>query len=188
MVGRDADQSLPLSARNPIESTRIRFRFRLATHDSQLTPQYFSSHGRRSQVQTPRLHGFGSWLLAGPPAFGATPSAGGEGPRGRGADIEKAVVFACRACGEKRRDLEGIRSDSTCVRCGADLHACRQCAHFDTSARFECTQPIPARIPDKNVRNACRFYAPAKSFDLAGSKALNTPEDARAAFDRLFKK
>ncbi len=112
----------------------------------------------------------------------------GEGPRGRGADIEKAVVFACRACGEKRRDLEGIRSDSTCVRCGAALHACRQCAYFDTSARFECTQPIPARVPDKNTRNACRFYAPAKSFDLAGTKALNTPEDARAAFDRLFKK
>jgi hypothetical protein len=112
----------------------------------------------------------------------------GEGPRGRGADTDKAIVFVCRACGEKRRDLEGIRSDSTCVRCGADLHACRQCAFFDTSARFECAKPIPARIPDKNLRNTCTFYAPAQSFDLAGTKSLNTPEDARAAFDRLFKK
>lgn len=112
-----------------------------------------------------------------------------EGPRGRGADTDKAVVFACRACGEKRRDLEAIRSDSTCVRCGADLHACRQCESFDTSARFECMRPIPARIADKNVRNACHFYAPAKSFDLAGSRAaVETPDDARAAFERLFKK
>jgi hypothetical protein len=78
MVGRDADQSLPLSARNPIESTRIGFPIlthnsRLSTHNSQLIT--LSSHGRRSQVQTPRLHGLGSWLLAGPPAFGASPSA-----------------------------------------------------------------------------------------------------------------
>ena len=61
-------------------------------------------------------------------------------------DVDKAVVFACKACGEKHRDLEDIRFDSTCARCGADLHACAQCANFDTSARFECIQPIPERI------------------------------------------
>jgi len=110
-------------------------------------------------------------------------------PRGRGVDVNKAVVFACKSCGEKRRDLEDIRFDSTCTRCGADLHACVQCAYFDTSARFECTQLIPARIPSKKVRNTCTFYSPAKSFDLTGSRATTaTPDDARAAFDRLFKK
>ena len=111
-----------------------------------------------------------------------------EGPRGRGVDLDKAVVFTCRACGNKRRDFEELRTDSTCEKCGANLHSCRQCAHFDTSARFECTQPIPVRIVDKNARNACRFYAPVKSFDLDGTRALDSPEDARAAFDRLFKK
>jgi hypothetical protein len=109
-------------------------------------------------------------------------------PRGRGIDLDKAVVFACKSCGEKRRDLEEIREDSTCRKCGADLHACSQCAHFDTSARFECARPIPARIADKKRRNACAFYAPARSFDLTGSRAAATPDDARAAFDRLFKK
>jgi hypothetical protein len=109
-------------------------------------------------------------------------------PRGRGADQDKAVVFACKSCGEKRRDLEEIGFDTTCRRCGADLHACTQCAHFDTSARFECVQPIPARIPDKKRRNACTFYSPAQSFDLTGARATATPDDARAAFDRLFNK
>ncbi|HSS43902.1 MAG TPA: hypothetical protein VLO07_01075, partial [Thermoanaerobaculia bacterium] len=94
----------------------------------------------------------------------------------------------CRACGEKRRDPETIRSDSTCGKCGADLHACSQCAHFDTSARFECTQPIPERIAAKKQRNNCSFYSPAQSFDLTGSRAVDTPEDARSAFERLFKK
>ena len=61
-------------------------------------------------------------------------------PRGRGIDTDKAVVFACKACGEKQRDLEDIRVDSTCPKCGADLHSCAQCLSFDTSARFECTR------------------------------------------------
>lgn len=98
-------------------------------------------------------------------------------------------MFACRSCGEKHRDLDQIGVDSTCRKCGADLHACAQCAHFDTTARFECTQPIPERIADKKRRNGCAFYAPAMSFDLTGSRGTTaTPDDARAAFDRLFKK
>lgn len=109
-------------------------------------------------------------------------------PRGRGIDQDKAVIFACRTCGEKSRDLEEIRGDSTCHKCGADLHACSQCAHFDTSARFECTQPIPERIASKKLRNTCTFYSPARSFDLTGARPVATPDDARAAFDRLFKK
>jgi len=119
---------------------------------------------------------------------GPRPEKSAGAPRGRGADLEKAVVFACRACGEKRRDLEEIGFESACGKCGGDLHACAQCAHFDTSSRFECMQPIPERIADKKRRNTCSFYAPARSFDLTGTRAEATPDDARAAFDRLFKK
>lgn len=120
---------------------------------------------------------------------GPRPDAGGrtEGPRGRGAEVDKAVVFACKSCGEKRRDLEDIRFDSVCA-CGADIHACAQCAHFDTSARFECLQPIPARILSKKKRNECPLFEPARSFDLTGPKPTATPDDARAAFERLFRK
>ena len=109
-------------------------------------------------------------------------------PRGRGVDLDKAVVFSCKVCGEKRRDPEEIRGDSNCAKCGADLHACAQCAHFDTSARFECTQPIPERILSKKARNTCPLYSPARSFDLTGTRVAETPDDARAAFERLFKK
>lgn len=111
-----------------------------------------------------------------------------EGPRGRGIDTNKAVVFACRGCGEKRRDLETIKSDSTCAKCAAPLHACRHCAFFDTAARWECSQTIPARIPSKTAANSCELFSPARSFDLTGSRAESTPDDARSAFDNLFKK
>lgn len=111
-----------------------------------------------------------------------------EGPRGRGADQNKAVVFRCKHCGERVLDVDAIGVEATCRKCGADLHSCSQCAHFDPSARFECSRPIPERIASKKARNECSFYAPAKTFDLTGSRGEATPDDARAAFDRLFKK
>ena len=109
-------------------------------------------------------------------------------PRGRGIDQDKAVVFRCKHCGEKVLDLDSIGFDAVCRKCGASLHSCSQCTHFDTSARNECTQPIPARIPNKKAANTCTFYAPAKTFDLTGSRGEATPDDARAAFDALFNK
>jgi DNA-directed RNA polymerase subunit RPC12/RpoP len=111
-----------------------------------------------------------------------------EGPRGRGVDQDKAVVFRCKHCGEKVLDLDAIGTASRCRKCGEALHACSQCANFDTSARFECSKPIPARIPSKKAANECTFYSPAKTFDLTGSRGTATPDDARAAFDALFKK
>jgi len=113
-----------------------------------------------------------------------------EGPRGRGADQNKALVFVCRACGEKHRDLTDLTPDSKCGRCGADLHACVQCSNFDTAARWECSRwkDIPARIVSKKLKNACPLFTPARSFDLTGTRAAETPDTSRAAFDALFKK
>ena len=41
----------------------------------------------------------------------------------------------------------------------SSLHSCKQCVHFDTSAQFECTEPIPERVAKKDARNNCTFYA-----------------------------
>jgi DNA-directed RNA polymerase subunit RPC12/RpoP len=111
-----------------------------------------------------------------------------EGPRGRGADQDRAVVFRCKHCGERVLDLDSIGVGARCKKCGEALHACSQCTFFDTSARFECSKPIPARITSKKAANECSFFAPAKAFDLTGSRGVATPDDARAAFDALFKK
>ncbi len=119
---------------------------------------------------------------------GPRPNRDDGAPRGRGIDQNKAVVFRCKHCGEKVLDLDAIGESATCRKCGKALHACSQCSHFDTSARFECTQPIPARIASKQAANPCTFFAPAKTFDLTGSRGEATPDDARAAFDALFKK
>jgi hypothetical protein len=107
-------------------------------------------------------------------------------PRGRGADRHRDEVFRCKACGEKN-DADVAR-ETACKRCGAALHACNQCRHFDGAARWQCRQPIPAPIPAKSKANACALYAPVLSLDLTGSKAAETPDQARSAFDKLFGK
>ena len=108
-------------------------------------------------------------------------------PRGRTAGLPADVVFACAVCGRKVRVLEGIEPDALCPGCGKPLHTCTNCAHFDTSARFECRKPVPERIESKSKANRCELFRPKMVRDLA-ARGPATPDDARAAFDALFKK
>ncbi len=107
-------------------------------------------------------------------------------PRGRGADRDRAEVFRCKACGEKN-DPE-VTAAAACRKCGAALHACNQCRFFDGAAHWQCRQEIPAPIASKSKANDCAFYAPVVSLDLTGTKAADTPDGARSAFDKLFGK
>ena len=73
--------------------------------------------------------------------------------------------------------------------CGFELHSCKQCTYFDPSSRFECTQPIPERIPRKDQRNDCTFYSMRVMVEKETSTpAAQRPNDARQAFENLFKK
>ena len=80
----------------------------------------------------------------------------------------------------------GVEYSGKCPQCQGELHTCKQCANFDTSARFECTQPITARIPRKDSRNECNFFRPRVTVERETS--TSRPADARAAFESLFKK
>jgi hypothetical protein len=98
-------------------------------------------------------------------------------------------IYRCSMCGASI--AMQIELDSQCPRCREDLHTCKQCTFFDTSARFECTQPVPERVGRKNVRNRCTFFAAKKSIERATSSqnlGLAKPQTAREAFDALFKK
>ena len=108
------------------------------------------------------------------------------GPRGRGSETNRAEVFRCKGCGEKN-DPE-FPPEALCRRCGAALHACAQCRHFDTGAPRQCRLPVPALISSKTARNDCALFEPILVADLTGSKAGGTPDQARSAFDKLFGK
>jgi len=111
-------------------------------------------------------------------------------PRGRTAGGFGPEVFRCARCGELQRSFGEIASDAACVGCGADLHTCTNCKSFDTSSRWECREEIEARVAPKDARNTCDLFAPRIVKDLAGERTrqVSTPDDARKAFEDLFKK
>ncbi|MFY9826756.1 MAG: hypothetical protein WAM82_35710 [Thermoanaerobaculia bacterium] len=114
-----------------------------------------------------------------------------DGPRGRGLGAPSESVFRCAACGEKRLIMLGdvLPPDATCAKCGADLHTCSNCIHFDTSVRWECRKnaEIPARIAKKRDKNDCAAFTPKLAQEFAKDSDKPSPGDARSAFDALFK-
>ena len=100
----------------------------------------------------------------------------------------------CSSCGTVL--VPGFDLFGQCPKCKQELHCCKQCVHFDTAARFECTQAISERIAKKDGRNACTFFEfrvtiekdTAPTSTAAVSTQTIRPNDARKAFEDLFKK
>ena len=103
----------------------------------------------------------------------------------------------CSNCGAVL--APGFDLSSQCPRCQFELHSCKQCVHFDTSRQFECTEPIAERIAKKDAKNDCKFFdfrvtiekdTSPVSYASAAPAATPAarPNDARKAFEDLFKK
>jgi hypothetical protein len=92
----------------------------------------------------------------------------------------------------------GIDWNGNCPKCNAPLHCCKQCAHFEPSTRFQCLKPVPLRIAIKDKANECTLFSPRVTVARDGTPTAAaagppietpaTPDAARSAFDRLFKK
>jgi len=107
-------------------------------------------------------------------------------------------VFRCARCGNLLSLPVG--SIEKCSRCGVPLHSCIQCASFDTSARWECTQNanLPARVSPKDAANDCASFTPRTTVERqtstppsaapsTGAGGGGPSSSARKAFDDLFK-
>ena len=106
--------------------------------------------------------------------------------------VTAARCFNCATAVPPDIDFNG-----NCPKCNAELHCCKQCAHFEPSTRFQCLKPVPLRIAVKDKANTCNLFSPRVTVARDGSSASaapppvqvpRTPDDARSAFDRLFKK
>lgn len=97
------------------------------------------------------------------------------------------TVSRCAECGAV---LENVSETlGQCPKCRFELHSCKQCEHFDPSSRFECNQPVAERISPKDKRNNCSFYSIRVRLEKeTSSKVAQRPNDARQAFENLFKK
>ncbi len=111
--------------------------------------------------------------------------------------VTAARCFNCSTTLPPDVDFSG-----NCPKCNAELHCCKQCAHFEPSTRFQCLKPIPERIAVKDKNNSCALFSPRVTVARDGTPssppqasrptpamdAPRTANDARTAFDRLFKK
>ena len=91
--------------------------------------------------------------------------------------------FACNTEVEVAA-AERIGFRDECSTCGADLHACRNCAHHDPSAYNECREPSAERVGDRERANRCDYFTPGGRVGGRGgarSKAVSELEN-------LFKK
>jgi predicted RNA-binding Zn-ribbon protein involved in translation (DUF1610 family) len=96
------------------------------------------------------------------------------------------AISRCTQCGTV---LQGMPPSEKCPKCGFELHSCKQCAYFDPGSRFECMQLITVRIPRKDERNECNLYEMRVTREKETSTpATLRPNDARQAFENLFKK
>jgi hypothetical protein len=105
----------------------------------------------------------------------------------------------CSTCGAVL--MPGFDPNIDCPRCHAALHSCKQCVHFDTGKQFECTEPIPVRITKKDAKNDCPLFQFRMTVEKDTSPVMyattppaattvspSRPNDARKAFEDLFKK
>ena len=106
-------------------------------------------------------------------------------------------VMTCRSCGGDAGVGERVGRRDTCPRCGVDLHACRQCRFYDTTAYNECREPQAERVLDKIRSNFCDYFAPGDAAASTGSGASGGAvpgagaagaTGARADLDRLFRR
>lgn len=99
------------------------------------------------------------------------------------------VALSCYRCGHSLWLLprEKIRRQDTCAACGADLHSCVHCRFFDPGRHNQCVEPQADWVREKETSNFCEYYEPRTSVNLRARGGAGRREDARTAFDNLFK-
>ena len=110
--------------------------------------------------------------------------------------VTASRCFSCSTTLPADIDFRG-----NCPKCNTELHCCKQCAHFEPSTRFQCLKPVLVRIVVKDKANTCELFKPRVTVAREATQAAatangsvarvpepKTPNDARAAFDNLFKK
>jgi hypothetical protein len=95
------------------------------------------------------------------------------------------VALTCHNCGQELRfaDFPGRRDE--CEKCGADVHACKNCRHYDRAAYNECREPQAEVTREKDRANFCDFFSPR---GVGAATAADPKKDLLAAAEALFKK
>ncbi len=91
----------------------------------------------------------------------------------------------CYRCGAATGEVDAVGRRDTCLRCGSELHCCRNCRFYDRSYHNECREPQAERQVEKERSNFCEYFSLGAGVPapVAGGE-----RDARADLERLFRK
>jgi hypothetical protein len=94
--------------------------------------------------------------------------------------------LACWRCGtEVEKDLpRPFPRRAECRACGAELHVCRMCLHYDTSVSRSCRETVAEEVAIKDRANFCGWFMPRPGLRASGGDPAAT--EARARLDALF--
>lgn len=97
-------------------------------------------------------------------------------------------MLQCHFCGAPVAVHEPVGRDAECEKCGRDLHACRNCRHFDTRYARSCRETMAEPVDDLDRRNFCEYFSFSQApFAPAGPDEARQRE-ARTRLEALFKK
>lgn len=95
----------------------------------------------------------------------------------------------CVVCGEivGLPDIGQPGRSESCEKCEADLHACRQCRHYDPHVSQACREPRAELVHEKARANFCGFY----EFQGGSGEvdpSLSRADESKRKLESLFKK
>ena len=73
----------------------------------------------------------------------------------------------------------------TCQNCGADLHACLNCASYDKKVAYQCRDRRAEEVADKDRANFCEYFEMAKR-EWVGAGKDSREDAARVNLKKLF--
>jgi len=93
----------------------------------------------------------------------------------------------CHHCKNEIVIKDRIARTAECPSCDADIHCCLNCVNYDTSAHNRCREPQAEWVTDRERANFCDYFK-ANGLSAKGKGKSAPPNDARSAFENLFKK
>lgn len=95
-----------------------------------------------------------------------------------------AWTMTCHSCRGLIEMEDKVKRGDTCIHCGSDIRACKNCVYYDPGAHNECRETISEYVPDKERANFCGMYRPYTGEREAGEDV----DAAKAKLEALFKK
>jgi hypothetical protein len=120
-----------------------------------------------------------------------------------------SAELVCWKCGANLKALPlPLSRRAECLACGAELHVCRLCRHYDTGKAKHCRELAADEVKNKTKANFCDWFQPRTnayaSTASTGSTSSNpldslfggataktqtdTDTDTRSELDKLFGK